>query len=137
MDEERFAVEVSRGGSYRVIDRATLNLDTRGPRRGLPRIVAWRPVESRAVNLAVRLNREEAQRKEGWTMEMTVKDLQTAYNRAAWSLDKALVKLAILQQNETTVEDSTYAECAAKAQALREVLDQVDRWLAEHREGQA
>jgi hypothetical protein len=49
-----------------------------------------------------------------------INDLQAAYNLAAWTLDKSLVKLAILIQNENVVEAKSYAECAAKVQPVRE-----------------
>ncbi len=61
-----------------------------------------------------------------------INDLQAAYNLAAWILDKSLAKLSILIQNETVVEASAYAECAAHVHPVREVLDQVEAWLAEH-----
>lgn len=61
-----------------------------------------------------------------------INDLQAAYNLAAWTLDKSLVKLSILIQNETEVQRASYEECAKKARGLRGVLDQVEAWLAEH-----
>lgn len=62
----------------------------------------------------------------------SINDLQAAYNLAAWTLDKSLVKLALLLQNENVVEASSYAECSAKVQPVRDMLNLIDSWLAAH-----